>query len=107
MLKEIAKFGKIVVQRDDKTGIALVSDGSGLRTGVHASIDKTGSVIGMKKNGGWNKKDRVIATAGFKFNVDTFVCNVEEETERLAAMFCECVGCKERRARNVGKTVVA
>lgn len=107
MMKEIAKLGRFTIRRDDRTGIALVSDGSGLQTGVHASIDKTGSVIGMKQNGGWHKKDRVVASAGFKFNVDTFVCDVTEEAERLAAMYCECIGCRERRARNAGKAVVA
>ncbi len=106
-MKQVAKIGKFVIRRDDRTGIALVSDGSGLQTGVHASIHGSGSVRGMKQNGGWRKEDRMIASAGFKFNVDTFVCNVTEETERLAAMYCECIGCRERRARNAGKAVVA
>ena len=106
-MKEITKLGRFIIRRDYKTGIALVSDGSGIQTGVHASIHSSGSVRGMKQNGGWRKEDRVVASAGFKFNVDTFVCNVEEEAERLAAMYCNCVGCRERRARNAGKAVGA
>lgn len=84
--------------RDDRTGIAWVVDGStGMGHSCHASIDASGSVRGMKKLGYWGKKDRVRRSNGLNYNIDTFV--VSDELDEIAAEYCNCEACLERRAK--------
>lgn len=84
--------------RDDKTGLAWIEDGStGCKVSIHANIDSTGSVRGMKELGYWNKKDRTIRCSGFIYNIDSFVCDKENELEMIVADECRCQGCMERR----------
>ncbi len=96
-MKEIAKVGKYRVSVDEKTGICLVSDGSGMSGGVHASIDITGSVRGMKACGYWGKNDRVRRAAGFQFNIDTRV--ISREADEIATKYCQCDACRELREK--------
>ena len=38
----------------------------------HPNIDVTGSVTGMKNKGFWGKKDRIVRSHGFQYNIDIF-----------------------------------
>lgn len=90
--------------RDTLNGIAWIEDGStGLGISVHPNIDKSGSVIGMKNLGYWDKSDRVVQSHGWKYNIDRFVCDKDNELEMIAANECMCQGCIERRQK-YGKT---
>lgn len=84
--------------RDDRTGIAWVVDGStGIRHSCHSNIGISGSVRRMKNMGFWGKKDRIRRSNGFNYNIDTFV--VIDELDRIAAEYCNCEACLERRAK--------
>ena len=81
---------------DDKTGIVTVDDGCGNHGSAHPNIHRTGSVRAMKKHGIWKKDDRVVESHGFKYNTDIVFCS--NEADRIAAEFCRCDACRERRA---------
>ncbi len=84
--------------RDDKSGIAWIEDGrTGLEINVHANIHSSGSVTGMKNLGYWGKKDRTARSHGFIYNIDSFVCDKENELKMIVADECRCQGCIERR----------
>lgn len=86
--------------RDDKTGIAWIEDGrTGLGISVHANIDSSGSVSGMKKLGYWGKKDRTVRSHDWIYNIDSFVCDKNNELEMIVAYECKCQGCIERRMK--------
>lgn len=88
--------------RDGKTGIAWIDDRrTGVRISVHANIDSLGSVSGMKALGYWEKKDRTIRKHGWIYNIDSFVCDKENELEMIVANECRCQGCIERRMKEV------
>lgn len=88
--------------RDDKNGIAWIDDGrTGLGISVHANIDSSGSVSGMKKLGYWKKSDRTIRSHGWIYNIDSFVCNKDDELEMIVANECRCQGCLERKLQKV------
>ncbi len=75
--------------RDDKTGIAWIEDGrTGLGTSVHANIDSSGSVSGMKALGYWGGKDRTVRSHGWIYNIDSFVCDKKNELEMIVADEC-------------------
>jgi len=91
--KEIGQYKTLY--RDDKTGIAWIEDGTtGTEISVHANIDTSGSVRGMKNLGYWKRKDRTVRSHGFVYNVDIFVCNTPYE--KIVAAACRCVGCRKR-----------
>ena len=95
-IREVKPYAKLY--RDDRTGIAWVQDGSsGCGFSVHSNIDASGSVRGMKQLGYWGKKDRVRRSNGFNYNIDTFV--VSDELDEIAAEYCNCEACLERRAK--------
>lgn len=84
--------------RDDRTGIAWIEDGrTGLGISVHANIHSSGSVSGMKNLGYWRKKDRTARSHGWIYNIDSFVCDRNNELEMIVADECRCQGCIERR----------
>lgn len=84
--------------RDDKSGIAWIEDGrTGLGISVHANIDSSGSVSGMKALGYWRKKDRTVRSHGWIYNIDSFVCDKDNKLEMIVADECRCQGCIERR----------
>lgn len=88
--------------RDDRNGIAWIEDGSvGLGLSCHPNIDASGSVAGMKNLGYWGKKDRVIQSHGFKYNIDKFVIDIENQYDLIVANECMCQGCIERRSMNL------
>lgn len=88
--------------RDDRNGIAWIEDGStGCGHSCHANIDASGSVTGMKNLGYWDKEDRVIQSHGFKYNIDTFVIDKENQYDLIVADECMCQGCSDRRARKI------
>ena len=95
-IREIKPYVKLY--RDDRTGIAWIEDGStGCGHSVHANIDASGSVRGMKHLGYWRKTDRVVRIHGFAYNIDTYVVN--GELDEIAAEECRCWACLERRER--------
>lgn len=87
--------------RDTTTGIAWIEDGtSGCAISVHANIQKSGSVRGMKNLGYWRKNDRIVRSHGFQYNIDTLVYNKDNELEQIVANECMCQACVERRGRS-------
>ena len=95
-IREIEK--NVILYRDDKTGIAWIEDGkTGLGISVHSNIDISGNVSGMKARGYWEKKDRTVRSHGWIYNIDSFVCDKENELEMIVANECRCQGCLERR----------
>jgi hypothetical protein len=92
----------INLYRDDKSGIAWIEDGrTGLEIGVHANIHSSGSVAGMKNLKYWGKKSRTVRSHGFIYNIDSFVCDKENELEMIVAGECRCQGCIERKLQEV------
>lgn len=86
--------------RDDKNGIAWIEDGrTGLGISVHSNIDSCGSISGMKALGYWGKKDRTARSHGWIYNIDSFVCDKDNEMEMIVADECMCQGCIERRMK--------
>lgn len=95
-IKEIKTY--VELYRDDRTGIAWVVDGStGMGFSCHSNISTTGSVRGMKQLGYWGKADRVVRSHGFAYNIDTLI--VSDELDKIAAEYCNCQACLERRAK--------
>ena len=83
--------------RDDKNGIAWIEDGrTGLVIGVHSNINVSGSVRGMKDRGYWGKNDRMVKSHGWIYNIDTFICNGNNELERIVADECCCNACLDK-----------
>lgn len=88
--------------RDNKTGIAWIEDGrTGLGISIHANIDSSGSVSGMKSLGYWRKKDRIVRSHGWIYNIDSFVCDKDNILEMIVVDECRCQGCIERRMEKV------
>lgn len=93
--------GSFNLYRDDATGIAWIKDGrTGLGISVHANIDSTGSVAGMKAKGYWRRTDRTVRSHGWIYNIDSFVCDKNDRLEMIVADECRCQGCIDRRLRN-------
>lgn len=93
--------GHVNLYRDNKTGIAWIEDArTGLKISVHANIDSYGSISGMKTLGYWGKKDRTVRSHGWIYNIDSFVCDKDNELELIVANECRCQGCIERRMEN-------
>ena len=89
LIRQIGPYQHLYL--DTKTGIAWVKNGStGLGHSCHANIDASGSVVGMKNLGYWRKKDRIVQSHGFKYNIDTFV--IDDNLDDIAAANCECGG---------------
>ena len=100
-IREIQAHVKLY--RDDETGIAWIEDGRcGLGVGVHANIDETGNVEGMKARGWWGRDDRTVRSHGWIYNIDTFICDKNNELEMIVADECMCAACQERRSRKEG-----
>lgn len=96
LIREIKEGVKLY--RDDKNGIAWIEDGrTGLGISVHANIHSSGSVTGMKNLGYWGKRDRTVRSHGWIYNIDSFVCDKENDLEMVVADECMCQGCIERR----------
>ena len=92
----------VILYRDNKSGIAWIEDGkTGLEISAHSNIDSSGSVAGMKNLGYWGKKDRTIRSHGWIYNIDSFVCDKDNELEMIVADECRCQGCLERRMQKV------
>lgn len=85
--------------RDTSNGIAWIEDGdTGCAISVHANIDASGSVRGMKQLGYWKKDARTVRSHGFIYNIDTLVYDDKNELEKLLADYeCKCAACIERR----------
>lgn len=88
-IKEIAPY--IELHRDKKTGIAWIENGkTGNGHSCHPNIDSSGSVVGMKKLGYWNKEDRTVRCKGYIYNIDK--CVVTDEYDKIAMEYCRCGG---------------
>ena len=96
MAKRLVK--EIRVYRDDKTGIAWVENGSGLRYSCHPNIDVSGSVEGMKSLGLLGEKT-ILLYGPTASNTTSAGSPVDEgnEFEMLAAQECMCQVCIRRR----------
>lgn len=98
-IKQIEKH--VNLYRDDKSGIAWIEDGrTGLGISVHSNIDSSGSVTGMKNLGYWEKRDRTIRSHGWIYNIDSFVCDKDNEMQTIVANECRYQGCIERKKQN-------
>ena len=99
MRKFIRKIEDCInLYRDDKCGIAWIEDGTtGLVISVHSNIHYSGSIRGMKNRGYWDKKDRVIRSNGYIYNIDSFICDKNNKLEMIVANECMCQSCIERR----------
>ena len=98
-IRNVKPYAKLY--RDTTTGIAWIEDGSsGCGWSVHSNIDITGSVRGMKHLGYWGKKDRTIRSHGYIYNIDTFICDKDNEFEMILANECRCQGCCDRREKS-------
>ena len=83
--------------RESETGIAWIEDRTtGLNISVHANISDTGSVAGMKNLGRWSRNARTVRSHGFIYNIDTFICDINNELERIVANACKCAACTGR-----------
>lgn len=93
-VKEIKEH--VVLYRDSKSGIAFIKNGlTGNEHSAHPNIDRTGSVVGMKKKGYWGKNDIVVATNGAKYNISKLV--IHDELDKIASEHCNCTECFKRR----------
>ena len=91
LIRNIAPY--IDLYRDDRTGIAIVEDGtSGTGASPHPNIDATGSIRGMKKLGNWGKDDEVVRSFGFLFNISRYSIDPNDELDEIAARACRCGG---------------
>jgi len=63
----------------------------------HSNIDASGSITGIKNLGYWDKKDQIISSHGFKYNINSFVIDKENKYDQIVAAECMCQGCLERR----------
>jgi len=99
MLKKIKKLDDgATLMRDDRTGIAAIHNGrDGINYTLHPSIDKTGSVRGMKKLGYWGKDDRVVRTGSYQYNIDHVVSTENEKYDKILKQECRCSACLMRR----------
>lgn len=88
----------INLYRDPATGIAWVADGrAGVAHTCHPNISERGSVTGMRAKGWWKKSDRLVRSLGFIYNVEEVVAH--DPLDRIAARFCECQACLERKIK--------
>lgn len=95
-VREVNQYANLY--RDDKTGIAWIEDGStGLRHSCHPNTNKSGSIIGMKQRGYWDKSDRVFQSHGWKYNISRLVVDEKDELDLIVADECMCQACIERR----------
>ena len=95
MIRKINKYATLY--RDDKNGIAWIEDGStGLGHSCHPNIAANGSVIGMKNLGYWDRKDRIVQSHGFKYNIDRFVIDRNDDLDLIVAKECRCQACLNR-----------
>ena len=102
MQKQISKG--IVLCKDNATGLAWIINGkTGMAHSCHPNIDISGSVRGMKNLGYWDRKDRIVRSHGFQYNIDKFVIDTKEELDVLVAEECMCAGCQERREAPIKK----
>ena len=92
LIREINKYAKLY--RDSNSGIAWIEDRStGLGHSCHPNIAANGSVIGMKNLGYWDRKDRVVQSHGFKYNIDRFVIDRSDFLDVIVARYCRCKAC--------------
>lgn len=97
-IRDVKPYAKLY--RDTTTGIAWIEDvSSGCGWSVHSNIDITGSVRGMKYLGYWGKKDRTVRSHGYIYNIDTFICDKDNEFQTILANECRCQGCCDRREK--------
>lgn len=80
--------GNLIYKIKLKKGIATIHNGSvGLGHSCHPNIANSGSIKGMINMGYWNKRDKIVKTGGYKYNVSVlsisgeldFVCHLIEE----------------------------
>lgn len=95
----------VKLYRDDVLGLAWIEDGTtGFNISIHCSIDRSGSVQGMKNLGYWKRNDRTILCNGFHYNIDTHYIPTDpgeyHDMERIVAEECRCQACMERRLAN-------
>lgn len=51
----------------------------------------------MKEQGYWKKKDRIVRSHGWAYNIDTLV--IDGELDKIVADECRCQACIERRLK--------
>lgn len=89
LIKKLAEH--VNLYRDPGTGLAWVENGTvGIAHSAHPNISDSGSVMGMKKLGYWDRHARVIRCRGFIYNIDSLV--ISDEYDKIAAQHCQCGG---------------
>lgn len=84
-----------ILYRDTENGLAWVCDSStGMCYSAHPNIMRSGSARGMKALGYWGKKDKVIESHRFKYNISQLV--VSDTWDKVAADHCQCEECVKR-----------
>jgi hypothetical protein len=89
--------------QDRKTGIAWIEDGTaGVGISCHPNISDTGSIRGMRAKGWWDKKDRIVRSRGFYYNIDHLSGSGADY--EIVRKTCDCGGYHgEGRAMGGGK----
>jgi len=92
-IKQLAEY--VELHRDAKTGIAWINDGkTGCEESLHPSIDKSGSIKGMKKKGYWGKNDKIITCNNGHYNISKeSQFSVYAKTLKKA---CKCSVCRDK-----------
>lgn len=105
MKKKIRQINEhSVLYRDDRTGVAWVTDGStGCSHSCHPNIDITGSVKGMKWSGYWGKRDKVARSNGYIYNITRLAYDENDPLDMIALENCQCSECLKRKEQQRGK----
>lgn len=79
-----------------KSGIAFIMNGKTGETFIchHPSIDSSGSVSGMKRNGNWNKNDLVVRNV-YGCNVNISKICISSLYDIIASIKCRCSECMQ------------
>lgn len=61
------------------------------------AVLNNGIISNTSDIGYWDKSDRIVQSHGWKYNIDRFVCDKENELEMIVSNECMCQACMEKR----------
>lgn len=89
LIKKLSEY--VHLYRCPRTGLAWIENGNaGIAHSAHPNIHESGSVMGMKKLGYWDKKARAVRSHGFIYNIDSLI--ITDIYDQIAADYCQCGG---------------